>query len=438
MNTRLVIACSVLFWIAPGRLFSAEPMTVRSQSGQFLVRGLPWATPLASSTPLPGVSYVRLDPKLVTVSCERIKEALLQELRMNDQWRGAIYISLHPVRQDNESIVVTSVRYIDGWSYRVDAPEQVNTARFIKAVTQVLLLEIANRQPGPHPVELPLWLTEGLASHLQATAALSLTVEPNMRIVRDERNRDPLALARARLRAHSPLTLNELNWPTEEQLLGQNAEVYQSCAHLFVHELLRLKNGPEKLRRMLAGLPDHLNWQTSFLQAFKAYFPRLIDVDKWWALNVVHLTGRDLMSMWPREESVRRLDEILGTTVQLRVIPKELPMSAEVRLQNIIAEWEFSRQTPVLLQKMNYLEVLRMRAAHELAGLVEAYRQTLEAYLQRRNQAAARAALKNQPSPSTRLIVDDTIERLDDLDKQREWQRKQMSVKTAVRVGAAR
>lgn len=431
MSTRLAITGSVLLGLAALPLLSLEPVTVRSQSEQFIVRGLPLAQPPASFAPTSGVTYVRLDPTLLTISCERIKEALLRELGMKDQWRGLVYVFLHPVRRDNESIVVTSTRYSDGWSYRVQTPEQVDKARFIKAMVQVLLLEIANRQSGPHAAELPPWLAEGLAAHLQATAPIDLAVEPNTLIVQNERNRDPFALARVRLRAHPPLTLNELNWPREEQFAGANAEVYRSSAHVFVAGLLSLKGGPEQLRRMLGLLPQHLNWQTAFLRAFQPSFPGLIDVDKWWALSVVHFTGRDLLSLWPREETARKLDEILSTPVQLRLKQNELPLTADVNLQSLITEWDYARQAPVLLQKVNHLQALQWRATPELSGLVDAYRQAIEAYLQKRSRASAPPTSPHPPPPSHRLVVNDTIKRLNELDAQREWHRRQMTAKAA-------
>src|SRR5205823_11847081 len=141
------------------------------------VRGLPLPAPPMASRATSSVSYVRLDPTLLAVSCERIKSAVLAELAMNDAWRGKIRISLHPVRDDSEPIVVTSVHYRDGWNYEMDIPEQVDGARLVKSVVEVVLLEIANRSARSLAAELPLWLTEGLAAHLQATALPGFTLE---------------------------------------------------------------------------------------------------------------------------------------------------------------------------------------------------------------------------------------------------------------------
>ena len=414
-----------LVCITSGPAFSAEPVALRSHSGQFLVRGLRLTgPPLAGASEGP-VTYVRLDPALLAISCERIKAAVLDELVMKDQWRGKIYISLRPVRDDHEQIVVTSMHYTDGWNYRLEIPEQVNGARLVKSVVEVVLMELANRNAGLREAELPLWLTEGLAAHLQATALSNFTLEPETRVSRKQRGLDPLSHARERLRTHAPLTFNELSWPSEEQLSEENLETYQSCAQLFVSELFHLRGGPGYGREMLARLPQNLNWQTTFLSAFSAYFDRLLDIDRWWSLHVVHFTGQGLSSVWVQKESWKQLDGILITPVQVRLSPAELPLTVPARLQSILAEWDFQRQRPVLLQKLNFLAALRLRASSEAIGLVEDYRQTLEAYVQKRSKAGG--AARKKISPAEKLLVSEAVKRLDYLDNLREALRNQIN-----------
>jgi hypothetical protein len=369
---------------------------------------------------LTNLSYVRLEPAVLTVSCERIKQALLEVLGLRDQWQGRIFIELHPVQQDREPVVVTSTRFTDGWLYRVRMPDRMDRARLLKIVVQVLLLEIGNRRARAHSVELPPWLAEGLATHLAATAAVTLALEPHTRVTRQERDHDPLRDARQVLRAQAPLTLNELNWPTPEQLADENIALYRSCAQLFVHELLRLKHGRESLQEMLLLLPEYLNWQTAFLGSFREIFPRLSEVDKWWALQVVHLAGRDVFSLWPPAETARQLEDILSTSVQVRLQTNDLPRSARLRLQSIIQEWSFAQQLPVLLQKVNRLQALRLRTAPELAGLVDGYAQALDEYLQSRDKPKRREAPRNAKPTIPQFAVNRATRRLDDLDLKRE------------------
>lgn len=419
----------LILWLDSGEAFSADTVALRSHSGQFLVRGLRMTATPAAPAPDSPVTYVRLDPALLAVSCERIKAALLDELAMKDHWRGSISIFLHPVEKDHEPIVVTSSHYTDGWNYRLEIPDQVNEERLVKSIVEVLLMEMANRNARSRPADLPLWLTEGFSAHLRATALPSFTLEPETRVSRKQRGLDPLNRARERLRTHVPMTLNELSWPSEEQLSEEQLGTYQSCAQLFVGELLRLSEGRACWREMLAHLAENLNWQTAFLSAFRPYFQRLIDVDKWWSLHVVHLTGQGLSSVWIEKESSKQLDDILITPVQVRLSSAELPLTTQAKLQSILAEWDFQRQRPVMLQKLNQLAALRLRTSQDLSGLVEEYRQTIHTYLQKRSKAAS--ARKAKISPAEKLIVNDAIRRLDHLDQLRETSRQQTRIPNA-------
>jgi hypothetical protein len=419
---RLAIAVFLFLGFTP--VFATEALTLRSRSGQFIVRGLPLGLPFFSGTATSALSYVRLDPSVLTVSCERIKDALLTELDLRDCWRGRIYISLHPVREDNEPIRITSIHHPEGWSYQIDIPEMVDKDRLFKAILQVLFAEIVHRNAGAREIELPPWLVKGMAVCLQTSARSSLTLEPHTSVVRNERRGDPLQSAREKLRTSAPLTLNELNWPNEEQTSGEAAAVYAACAHVFVYELLRLKGGRVCLREMLLHLSENLNWQSAFLRAFQGHFPRLIDVDKWWALNVVHITGRDLTAVLTREETIRQLDEVLARPVQVRHQPQELPLNTQAKLQNIIAYWEYRRQLPVLNQTLNLLQALRLRASQDLVGLVDSYRLVLESYLQKRSKPLTGDSSKGQFS-SYKIFVHDALKRLDELDLQREAVRQQ-------------
>ncbi len=392
---------------------AADPLVIRSQSGQFLVRGLPvgWSRGMASTNS--SKEWVRLDPSVLAVSAERVKQTMLTGLGLSDQWHGTISMILHSVVADNEPIRVTSLRSRDGWNFRVELPEVAPKQRVLKTITQVLLMEMANRRSGERPAELPPWLGEGLLAHWQATSLATLTLEPLTGIDVQGQRRDPFAEVRECLRTNTPLTLDELNWPTAEQRYGTNAMVYRSCAHLFVYELLNLQQGPACLRDMLARLHQYRNWQTAFLRAFEPCFKSLLEVDKWWALNVVNLTGKDPFSLWPEAESQARLEDCLLTTVDVRTNSKELPLSTDVRLQQVISQWEPARQAPVLRHILNQLQALRPRVVPEVAGLIDQYYVVLDKYL----RALAPDRSKNDGR------IKDTVKALEVLDATREQMR---------------
>ena len=424
MKSRLLLLIALLTGVCPPPLPALDRVTTRSQSGQFIVSGLPVGRPLfqapAHGATPSAVSYLRLDPTLIAVSCERIKQALLEELAQRDPWRGAVHISVRPVRAAGEEVTITSVRHLDGWSYRIELPELLDRERFVRSVVQVLLLDLANPAARAPQVELPPWLAGGMAAHLQAATLATLAVEPETSVARKESHADPLRAARAALRDRAPLTLNELNLPSDEQWAGRDAALYQHCAHLFVAQLLQLRRGPECLRAMLARLAEHLNWQTAFLEAFHPHFLRLIDADKWWSLRVIHLAGRDRISAWPHDTTWSQLEDILATPLEVRLDPKALPLTTQVKLQTLLAEWEFSRQLPVARTKINHLHALSLRAAPGLAGLVKDYQATLEGYLQKRDKLGAALGTRQPAEAALKSLVRETTRRLDALDARRE------------------
>jgi hypothetical protein len=384
---------------------AAEPILIRSQSGQFVIRGLPLGQSAITPAITGSVSYLRLDPPIASVTLERIKSAILRTLQLPDEWRGPVYLALHPAPRHNEPIVVRSVRHLDNWSYHIVMPEQVDKKRFLKTMVQVVLMEMANRGVDDRAAELPPWLATGLAAELQSAAPAPLMAELE---VRNGRRPDPLGRARAVLREQVPLRFDQLNFPPpEEELTSAEMELFENCAHLFVHELLDLRNGPNCLADMLQNLSRHWNWQTAFLRSFHDHFPRLVDVDKWWALNVVLLTGRDMFSIWPEEESLRRLSELLHTPVQVRTHRGELPLTTHVTLQSVIEEWEPSRQTALLRHKLHQLEAIRPRLPERIGPLADRYRQIIGTYLDKRPGS--------RQSP-----IRETIQRLDELDAQRD------------------
>lgn len=388
-------AVVVLLW-ATG--LQAEEHTLRSRSGQFVVRGFPAAPRFISYGFTGRVDYVRLDPAVLAVSCERIKERLLEELELADAWQGIINVRIFPVRNDNEPVRLTSVRFNDAWTYGLEVPEWIARQRLVKAVAQTVLTETANRKAVEHGAELPAWLLEGITAYLLANTPDGLTLETATRTVKRHAPEQSLRPVRELLRTGSALSLDELSWPREEWL---EEDRYRHCAHLFTHELLHLRGGRRSLAQMITRMTEHLNWQTTFLDAFKAHFRGLIDLDKWWALTIAHVKGRDPMSVWPVEEALARLDEALATPMQVRMNLKELPHTAPVNLQTILAEWDDEQEEPWLAEKISQLQALRLRSPPQALPMVDGYLMAL------------------QNRQRGRLNQADTLRRLNELDAHR-------------------
>ena len=416
-QARIVLLLTlVLLGTPPAR--AADPVVVTSRSKQFVVRGQ-----RQTLRPEPGVRnprLVRVDPALLAVTCERVKDTLQNELGWGERWRGKIYIDVHPIRSDNEPVQATAVVSPEGWSYHLQMPDEIEPARLARTLVEVLLTEFANRaSTGPRSAELPPWLAEGLAAHLRAGPLAGLVLEPDSVTYRHRETADSLAQVRTQLLAGVPLSVDRLNWPEPGQFEGEAAILYENCAHLFVRELLRLRAGPDCLCAMLALLPEHLNWQTAFLRAFQPHFKKMLDVEKWWSLNLVHFTGRTPTQLWTMADGLSKLDEVLYTPVEVRLNKSEMQHATFASLQTIIEEWDYPRQRTLLRQKLGQLTSLRLRLARDLVRLSDAYRETLAHYLERRDRTASSPHDRTRDPTNPRLIVSTALNELDALDTRR-------------------
>ncbi len=405
--------------------------SVQSASGQFVVTG---PAPFSARVPLPGVAtnanLVRLDPALLSVSAERIKDSLRRQLGIapGASWQGKIFLVLHPAQSLDEDVTIVSQPFLNGWNYQVQLPDVLSQTRFLRAMTSVLLLELANRNgTGVRTPEIPGWLADGLSQQLSAAGSPEIILSapgrlvdglPQNRLVTTQRGVDPLAGARRVLRDHAALTFDELSWPTDSQLAGRDDGVYRASAQLFVNELLQLKNGPAHLRAMLAALPGCYNWQTAFQGAFRENFPRPLDAEKWWALQVVSFVAHSSGSRWTPAVSREKLDEILSVPVEIWTASNALPARTEVSLQAVIRNFEPSRRTAILETKLHDLQLAQFRMAAPLAALTDAYRRVVAGYLGE-NQDTPPPRWSKHPGPQ-QTSARATLKKLDELDAQRQ------------------
>ena len=174
-----------------------------------------------------------------------------------------------------------------GWSYHVSLPDTIESSRLVTSLIDVLLLEMANRNANGRSAEIPAWLGYGLSEDVMRSTQAELVLEPakpngfgmNVGLFAPEGwMTNAMALAHANLQAAPPLTVDQLSWPDEARLEGADGETYRSSAQLFVHDLIQLKDGPAALRAFIGELPEHLNWQLSFLHAFRADFATQLEL----------------------------------------------------------------------------------------------------------------------------------------------------------------
>jgi hypothetical protein len=408
----------------------------RSVSGQFIVAGTAGSRLAATPGIATNASFVRLEPALLAVSAERFKESLVRKLNPELQGlnpltapRGKIFLVLHPAQSSDETVTIVSRHAPDGWTYQVQLPDVVSRTRLARALTSVLLLQLANRDAVARCAEVPAWFADGLSGELLAidwqqvilsSPARMIAGQPTSGILLNARGMDALAGVRRILRDNAALTFEQLSWPDEAQLSGMDGGAYRASAQLFVDDLLELKDGPAHLRTMLATLPEVYNWQTAFHSAFQDDFPRPLDVEKWWALQVVNFVSRDPGPAWTPEVSRARLAEILSVAVEMRAASNTLPTHAEISFQAVIRNFDQSQQAGILQIKLRDLELSQLRMATPFAVLADGYRRALADYLDPGKRARPVPRFGRHPvvilPPPTAA---ETLEKLDALDAQR-------------------
>lgn len=418
----LLAWCCGLGWLAGAATSSPagvipEPVVLTSSSKQFVVRGLhhPAGTGVSAS----GSTLVILDPTTLIVTCERVRQSLQQELGLRGEWKGRIEVEIHPIQHDREEIVVISRPTTSGCNYLVLTPDEVDGPCLLRTLVGLLLAEYSSRGARERSVELPPWLAPGVAGQLETASLSSLILERGQAVVRDRGAQESLTGLRSRLRAGRVLSADRLNWPEPEDFEGDKAESYQASAQLFVRELLRLSRGRDNLRRMLELLPQHLNWQLAFLSAFGAHFSRMVEVEKWWSMAIVHFTGQSPSPPLAAPAVWQRLNQILFTPVQVRLSKADLPHASYESLQGLVRDLPLAQQQGLLRQKTAHLRGLLRQAPPALVPLLEAYGQTLENHLRDSERTVRDTGSRTVQPLSFRVLQSDTVARLDRLDAKR-------------------
>ena len=428
-----LVLCTVLFPAAAGAQFSKtgqEP--TRSISGLFIASGKAQFSPLAGqSRVVADTNLIRLEPALLAVSAERIKDSLYRRLEIGKDAPGCgqIYLVIHPAQSLDENATIFSRLTAAGGTYRVDLPDVLSRRRFTRAMTGVILLEYANRRAQSRSAEIPAWLADGLAEEMLATSATETILSvpdkvvnglPVTRVNATQRGLDTLVQAQRVLEKVPPLTFEQLTWPTAAQLAGDDGGAYRASAQLFVDDLLKLKTGPHQLRTMLESLPRCYNWQTAFQSAFRDNFPTPLDLEKWWALQLADFAAHDRGPGWTLAVSRARLDELLSVPVEMRATSNSLPAHSEISLQAVILKLDPAHQQAILQAKLRDLGLAELSMAPPLVALTDGYRRALAAYLGEPFVTLTGPPRSRQVSAAPKKIgAAKTLKQLDALDAQR-------------------
>jgi len=384
----------------------------RSASGQFMVTVQPDTAPsYRPPDTSANTNLMRLQAPWFVVSAERFRTVLWRELGLprTAPWTGKIFVTLYSARSLDDRVIIAPTPFLKSWNCALELPDLISRNRYARALSAVLLLELANRNTPvtARSAELPAWLVDGLAREViesdEAQAILSAptkTVEgvalvgsgptpvlgglPESRVDKNKRGLDSLAPARLILHSSGALTFDQLSWPDDAQMEGKDGGVYLASAQLFVNELRALKNGPQMMRSMLAQLSSCQNWQTAFFRAFHEHFSTPLEAEKWWALRVVAFAARDPGPGWTLAASRQKLAALLTVPMGVRYDSNSLPVRVEMTMQTVIQNVDSEQRTAILETRLRDLELARLRVATPLAALVDGYCNVLTDFLGRR------------------------------------------------------
>jgi len=425
---------------APAQSPLPDKTAVSSVSGQFLVSMTGEVPPFRNLNPNNAdTNIVQLKPAFLAVAAERFKIAVREQLGVapTADWSGKVYLRIHPARTLDETVTIASSHFLNRWNYEVDFPDLLSKTRLARAFTGIVLLEMANRRPAAdgHSAELPPWLVDGMAQQVLAlegdTVVLSAPVrnDPNVgereglaitRLNQAKRGVDTLAHARQLLQSLPVLTFDELSWPTDKQRQGADNGAYFASAQFFQYELLQLKNGKDKLRNMLASLPNYYNWQTAFYQAYSDQFKWPLDVEKWWSLCVVDFAARAPGPRWTTDISIVRLEQLVSVPVEYRNDSNAMPVHAEISLQNAIRSLDPEQRDQVLQLKMRDFALVELRLAPPFGDLADSYRRALADFFGENTQPPPPSVTrKHSLFRNRRASAEITLAKLDALDRAR-------------------
>lgn len=425
--------CLLLWWLATVELVAA--VTVRSRSGQFIIHSSRPTTPsLSQITPVSTnrVLLLTLQPDPLAVSCERIKSAMLAELGAPDRWRGKIHVTIDPRGKPVLFPTTVAVRYADGWQYSLRLPQEIEGRALVRGVVHALLTEIANQNPGPGAPELPVWLVEALAGQIlnrvgpdplaqlnPVTGRYATGIGQLQAALRERKPADELQNLLRLLQSRPLPSFEELSLPAAEQLEGEALTHYGACAQLLFASLRELPGGSRCFAIMLAELPRRLNWQTAFLAGFQRHFPRMLDVEKWWALAAQRLRPFSGQPVLSPATGLLWIEDLLSVPVEVQPGPGLAAERRVVPLQTVVVEWDPPLQPRILGLRERQLRQLALSLPPEPQALAVAYADALKGYLDRRSRAGTRPSLHGIGAYQVGQAVRTAVARLDALDAER-------------------
>ena len=408
--------------LPPSVLNPSSPATATSRSQLFVVHGRP--TPAVRFGRVrPAVDLnpvIELQPQTLAITAERVQAAVSGRLGSGPSGgRGRFHLFLIETNQFGDGpLQIVPRPFREGWQYYVGVPESVDWRRLVRGLTEVVLLELANRTGTEGFARTPLWLNEGMAGIIVTEEGRSLIQEAEAAVVRTGRRGDPLVDVRATLAGTPPYTFAELSQP-EAALFADAAQFgrFQASAVLLTQQLLRDEGGPARLRQAILLSPQYLNWELALLGAYEGRFLNALDLEKWWAVSATAVLTRDPLKRWTREQCVARLRALTVEAATVAATTNAPAMRQQVSLGSLISLLDFGAQQDVFERKTAQLRELYVQAPDEILALVQDYHRTLFNYIGSRRSAGVDPTGRGQLEVRSQMLARQTARHLDELDR---------------------
>jgi hypothetical protein len=100
--------------------------------------------------------------------------------------------------------------------------------------------------------------TDGFTLNVHLTAPDITIMELYTKKVRIDRRTNPINLIKRHIISITPLTWDELSWPTDEEIMDNSiTNRYCLCSYIFLNQILRLPDGVKKMNDFFTSFqPD--------------------------------------------------------------------------------------------------------------------------------------------------------------------------------------
>ncbi len=405
------------------------PFTARDVSGQFVVSGGPAPDPRVGVIPAaaPELGDVTLQAQWLAVTADRTRRTLQRLMGLPEGWRGKVFVNIHDSGPEAAPAAVQLLPVLlhGAWNVRLDLPAKLPWKTLVRVLVDALLVEMAGREAGQRPVVVPLWLSEGMTGLVLADRGRDLLVEGHTAVMQNAVKPELLVEVRKVLGGRAPLLLDELAFPPASMASDPAAHAaYRASATLLCHELLADRDGRRALAGFVAALPRHENWQMAFLAAHRPRFLSMLEAEKWWAVNAVHVLGRDPAMVWSRQATLLHLDALLTENAEIRVSTNAPASRQSIRLADLVSRWDAGVMRDVVRRKLAQLRQLQRHASKDSLPLVADYHQALQALDDPVLRPESDALRRNDMEPRLRIVATRVSRELRALDARlAEWKR---------------